>query len=103
MAWVMVHHIPELEADQKAKPIKVKTRLWYYNKDIGITKIEHFMEKCSEISVIAKEIGHPARVAIIYLLLKVNAFIGYDILEKIPLTQPTISQHLKVLKDANLI
>lgn len=70
---------------------------------MGTTKTEHFTEKQSEIAIIAKAMGHPARVAIIDLLLKVNACIGNDILEKIPLAQPTISQHLKVLKDANLI
>src|SRR5690625_7339118 len=69
---------------------------------MGTTKTEHFTEKQCEIAIIAKAMGHPARVAIIDLLLKVNACIGNDILEKIPLAQPTISQHLKVLKDANL-
>ena len=69
---------------------------------MGTTKTEHFTEKQSKIAIIAKAMGHPARVAIIDLLLKVNACIGNDILEKIPLAQPTISQHLKVLKDANL-
>src|SRR5699024_9152138 len=32
MAWVMVHHIPDLEADQKAKPIKVTTVVWFAKK-----------------------------------------------------------------------
>ena len=63
------------------------------------TKTKHFTEKQSEIATISKAMGHPARVAIIDLLLKVNTYIGNDILEKIPLAQPTISQHLKVLKD----
>ncbi len=49
---------------------------------MGTTKTEHFTEKQSEIAVIAKAMGHPARVAIIDLLLKVNACIGNDILEK---------------------
>src|SRR5690625_3430601 len=32
MAWVMVHHIPDLEADQKAEPIKETTVVWFANK-----------------------------------------------------------------------
>ena len=67
------------------------------------TITKHFTEKQIEIATITKTMGPPARVAIIDLLLKVNTCIGNDILEKIPLVQPTISQHLKVLKDANLI
>ena len=70
---------------------------------MGTTKSEHFTEEQNEISRIAKALGHPARVAIIDYLLKVNACIGNDILEEIPLAQPTISQHLKVLREANLI
>lgn len=70
---------------------------------MGITKTEYFTESQNELALITKALGHPARIAIIDYLLKVNACIGNDILEEIPLAQPTISQHLKVLRNANLI
>lgn len=70
---------------------------------MGTTKTERFSNVQNQMANIAKAMGHPARIAIIDHLLKVNACIGNDILAEIPLAQPTISQHLKVLKDAGLI
>ena len=70
---------------------------------MGITKVNHFTEKQNQIAVIAKALGHPARVAIIEHLLKVNACICNDIVDELPLAQSTVSQHLKELKNAGLI
>ena len=70
---------------------------------MGITKTEIFSEAQNEIASLAKAIGHPARVAIIEHLLKVDSCICKDIVEEVPLAQPTISQHLKELKNAGLI
>ncbi len=70
---------------------------------MGATKTEHFTKQQNQIAATAKALGHPARIAIVEYLLKVNACIGNDVLEEIPLAQPTISQHLKVLRDAHLI
>lgn len=70
---------------------------------MGITKTEHFTNKQNEIALILKAIGHPARVAIIEYLLKVNTCICGDIVNELPLAQPTVSQHLKELKNAGLI
>ena len=50
-----------------------------------------------------KALGHPARIAIIEYLLKVNACICGDIVNELPLSQPTVSQHLKELKLAGII
>jgi predicted transcriptional regulator len=47
--------------------------------------------------------AHPARVAIIEYLLKVDTCICGDIVNELPLSQPTVSQHLKELKNAGLI
>jgi DNA-binding transcriptional ArsR family regulator len=52
---------------------------------------------------ILKALGHPARIAIIEYLLKVDSCICGDIVNELPLAQPTISQHLKELKNAGLI
>jgi DNA-binding transcriptional ArsR family regulator len=70
---------------------------------MGATKTEHFTDKQNAIATIAKAFGHPARVAIIDYLLKVDACICGDIVNELPLAQPTVSQHLKELKNAGLI
>jgi len=51
----------------------------------------------------AKALGHPARVAIVRLLLRRGECICGDIVERLPLAQATVSQHLKVLKEAGWI
>lgn len=70
---------------------------------MGITKTEHFTEEQNELAVLAKAIGHPARIAIIQHLIKVNSCVCGDIVNELPLAQPTVSQHLKELKNAGLI
>ena len=70
---------------------------------MGATKTDHFTEKQNELATLAKAIGHPARVAIIDYLLKVDTCICGDIVNELPLAQPTISQHLKELKNAGII
>ena len=70
---------------------------------MGATKTEHFSDKQNYIAAIAKALGHPARVAIIDYLLTVDTCICGDIVNQLPLAQPTVSQHLKELKNAGLI
>lgn len=55
-----------------------------------------------ELARLAKALGHPARVAIIRLLSDGDCICG-AIVDRIPLAQATVSQHLKVLKDAGWI
>jgi ArsR family transcriptional regulator, arsenate/arsenite/antimonite-responsive transcriptional repressor len=70
---------------------------------MGATKTDHFTEKQNDIASIAKALGHPARVAIIEYLMKVDTCICGDIVNELPLAQPTVSQHLKELKNAGII
>lgn len=70
---------------------------------MGATKTEHFTDRQNQIANIAKALGHPARIAIIEYLMKVNECICGDIVKELPLAQPTVSQHLKELKNAGLI
>ncbi len=56
-----------------------------------------------EIAGYAKALGHPARVAILRLLIECGDCMCGNIVSRIPLAQATVSQHLKVLKDAGLI
>jgi len=70
---------------------------------MGVSKTEHFTNEQNELASLAKALGHPARVAVIQYLLKVNSCVCGDIVEELPLAQPTVSQHLKELKNAGLI
>lgn len=70
---------------------------------MGATKTDHFTDKQNNFAILLKAMGHPARVAIIEYLLKVNSCVCGDIVDELPLSQPTISQHLKELKLAGLI
>jgi DNA-binding transcriptional ArsR family regulator len=51
----------------------------------------------------AKALGHPARVAILKLLAQKQTCVCGDIVDELPLSQSTVSQHLKELKGAGLI
>ena len=56
-----------------------------------------------EFARLAKALGHPARVRILRLLLSRDACYCGELVEELPLAQATVSQHLKVLKDAGLV
>lgn len=60
-------------------------------------------EADQELATLAKALGHPARVQIVRLLARRSTCICGDIVDEIPLSQSTVSQHLKVLKEAGLI
>jgi len=70
---------------------------------MGVTKTEHYSERQNKVAVLMKALGHPARVAIIEYLLTVDSCICGDIVNELPLSQPTVSQHLKELKTAGII
>ena len=70
---------------------------------MGATKTEHFTKNQNAIATLAKALGHPARIAIIEYLIKVNKCICGDIVNELPLAQATVSQHLKELKNAGII
>ena len=70
---------------------------------MGATKTAHFSDEQNAIATLLKALGHPARIAILEYLIKVDACICGDIVNELPLAQPTISQHLKELKNAGLI
>lgn len=70
---------------------------------MATAKTEDFTIKDNKIAQYTKALAHPARVAILQLLLKKQACICGDIVDGIPLSQSTVSQHLKELKEAGLI
>jgi len=60
-------------------------------------------EADEDLAALAKALGHPARVQIMRLLVRRQACICGDIVDELPLAQSTVSQHLKVLKEAGLV
>jgi ArsR family transcriptional regulator len=56
-----------------------------------------------ELAQLARALGHPARVEILRLLLQSGDCACGRIVDVMPLAQATVSQHLKVLKDAGLV
>lgn len=70
---------------------------------MGISKTNHFSKEENKVATMLKAFGHPARVAIMEYLMKIDTCICGDIVNELPLAQPTVSQHLKELKNAGLI
>lgn len=70
---------------------------------MGTTKNDLFTDQQNRLALLAKAIGHPARIAILQYLLKVQGCVCGAIVEELPLSQSTVSQHLKALKAAGLI
>ena len=60
-------------------------------------------QQTERFALYCKALGHPTRVQIVRLLMDVETCVCGDIVEKLPLAQSTVSQHLKVLKDAGLV
>lgn len=70
---------------------------------MGLTKAEELTKAENDLAMMAKALGHPARIAILQFLIKTNACVCGDIVDELPLSQSTVSQHLKELKKAGLI
>ena len=74
--------------DTQTKPSGLPTRLGMIDEDIA---------------VIAKALGHPARIHIVRVLLEKQSCIGCDIVDAVGLAQSTVSEHLRILKSAGII
>ena len=70
---------------------------------MGLTKTEGFTKSQLDIADIAKALGHPARIAILQFLARQKSCQCGDIVDELPLSQSTVSQHLKALKEVGLI
>ena len=71
--------------------------------NMGTTKTKDYSVQELSIAKYAKALSHPARAAILNVLLKRQSCICGDIVDELPLSQSTVSQHLKELKAAGLI
>lgn len=70
---------------------------------MGLSKTESFTDEQNRIAALAKALAHPARVAIVQYLLKAKSCICGDLVDALPLSQSTVSQHLKEMKKAGII
>ncbi|MBT1686268.1 ArsR/SmtB family transcription factor [Dawidia soli] len=70
---------------------------------MGLTKSELFKKRQNRIAVLAKAFDHPARVAILEYILAHETCICNDLVDVLPLSQSTITQHLKELKQIGII
>ena len=70
---------------------------------MGATKTAVFTEQQNQIADYAKALAHPARVAILQFLVQRNACVCGDIVDELPLSQSTVSQHLKELKRIGVV
>lgn len=70
---------------------------------MGRTKDADYSEGQRQLAALAHALAHPARVAILeFLVANPHCFCG-EIVEELPLSQATVSQHLKELKKAGFI
>lgn len=70
---------------------------------MGATKTAVFTDQQNQLADYAKAFAHPARVAILQYLIQRNACVCGDIVDELPLSQSTVSQHLKELKRIGVV
>ena len=70
---------------------------------MGLTKTQIFSKEQNNLANIFRVLANPARIAILQYLSNEQGCICNDIVEEIGLAQPTVSQHLKELKQIGLI
>lgn len=70
---------------------------------MGKSKVSSFTSTQNRLAATAKALGHPARITILQFLASKQSCMCGDIVDELPLSQSTVSQHLKALKEAGLI
>ena len=70
---------------------------------MGLIETKEFTAKENKIAKYARALGHPARIAILNIIIKNQSCICGEIVDELPFSQSTVSQHLKELKEAGLI
>jgi len=72
-------------------------------KEPALAMPAHTKAPDEELANLAWALAHPVRVRIVRILLEREACICGEIVDKIPLAQSTVSQHLKILKESGII
>lgn len=70
---------------------------------MGASKIDIYPDHINNLAAIAKVLAHPARITILQYISKNDNCICNDLVDKIGLSQPTISQHLQVINKSGLL
>ncbi len=70
---------------------------------MGLSKSQLFSDHHNKIAAMAKALAHPARIAILEFLIKKGSCVCGDIVDELPLSQATVSQHLKAMKEAGIL
>ena len=70
---------------------------------MGVTRTDLFTEEQNALARLAKVLAHPARIAILQHLARMNACVNGEFVEELGLAQATVSQHLRELKEVGLI
>ncbi len=70
---------------------------------MAVSKKEEFTHEEIWLADVAKSLSHPARIKILKMLNEMNSCMVGGLVEKLPLAQATVSQHLKELKRVGLI
>ncbi len=60
-------------------------------------------EEREQLALFCKALGHPTRIQIVQFLAGVETCFCGDIVKQLPLAQSTVSQHLKILKEAGIV
>ncbi|MCB1169688.1 MAG: winged helix-turn-helix transcriptional regulator [Leptospiraceae bacterium] len=70
---------------------------------MGITRTDIHPDQINDLAVQIQALGHPARLRILDILIERNECVGHSLVEELGLSQPTVHQHLKRLKEVGLI
>ena len=70
---------------------------------MGSSKTQLFSAHHNKLASMAKALAHPARIAILEYLIKKGTCVCGDIVDELPLSQATVSQHLKAMKEAGIL
>jgi DNA-binding transcriptional ArsR family regulator len=83
----------------------VVKKIYYRNIAIvmGTTKTKDYSEQQLQLAEWMKALAHPARIAIVSYLSKRNSCVCGELVNFLPLSQATVSQHLKALKEVGII
>jgi ArsR family transcriptional regulator len=81
----------------------MRTKRCISGKDLGSSSLADTRGKDEELAMLGWAIAHPARVRILRILLAQQACICGELVDQMTLAQSTVSQHLKILKEAGLV
>ena len=97
------HNIVTTKDIELEKFLLERFEVYLLYKYMHMAKKELFTKELQETSAFFKALGHPARLAILKYLAETRVCMTGDISDELPLSRTTVNQHLKELKDLNLI